>query len=225
MKTFFKFLAITSSVFVYSQQTQQVNQGIGYEFFPTKSVTSNGKTLKYEDIIGTPYADTDFKMAKLADNYEEVPVRYNSYKDEVEFKKGENIQVVPKQKEFSRITIKKPSQTIVNLETNDNLQGYFFELVPGKIALYKKEKTVFKDEVPAINSYAASKPAEFIKQNPVYYIKTENNFIKKPKNQKEIIEAFPSLKDQINTYFKSNKVKFNNEEDLIKLVNHLNQQS
>ncbi|MEG1589376.1 hypothetical protein [Chryseobacterium sp.] len=225
MKTFFKFLAITSSVFVYSQQTQQVNQGIGYEFFPTKSVTSNGKTLKYEDIIGTPYADTDFKMAKLADNYEEVPVRYNSYKDEVEFKKGENIQIVPKQKELSRITIKKPLQTIVNLETNDNLQGYFFELVSGKIALYKKEKTIFKDEALAINSYASSKPAEFIKQNPVYYIKTENNFIKKPKNQKEIIEAFPSLKDQINTYFKSNKVKFNNEEDLIKLVNHLNQQS
>lgn len=223
MKTFFNFLAITSSVFVYSQQTQQVNQGLGYEFFPTKSVTSNGKTLTYDDIMGTPYANKDFKMAKLADNYEAAPVRYNSYKDEIEFKKGENIQIVPKQKEFSKIIIKEPLQTIVNLETNDNLQGYFFELVPGKIALYKKERTVFKDEAPAINSYASAKPAEFIKQDPVYYISINNTFIKKPKNQKEIIEALPNLKDQINTYFKSNKIKFNKEEDLIKLVNFLNQ--
>lgn len=114
-------------------------------------------------------------------------------------------------------------QTIVNLETNDNLKGYFFELVSGKIALYKKERTVFKDEAPAVNSYASSKPAEFVKQDPIYYIKTENTFIKKPKNQKEIIEALPNLKDQINAYFKNNKIKLNKEEDLIKLVNYLNQ--
>lgn len=223
MKTLFKFLALTSSVFVYSQQIQSVNQILGYDFLASKDVTSNGRTLKYDDIMGTPYANKDFQMAKLADNYEEVPVRYNSYKDEIEFKKGENVQVVPKQKEFSRITIKNTLQTIVNLETSDALQGYFFELVFGKIALYKKERTIFKDEAPATNSYASPKPAEFIKQDPIYYISVDNSFIKKPKNQKEIIEALPNLKNQISIFFKNNKIKFNKEEDLIKLVNYLNQ--
>lgn len=224
MKTFLKILAISSNIFIYGQQTLSVNQVLGDNSVFT-GITSSGKIFKYEDIKGTPYTDSLFKMAKLADNYEEVPVRYNSYKDEVEFKKGENIQVVPKQKEFSRINIKASSQTIVYLETGDELKGYFFELVSGKITLYKKEKAIFRNEVPATNSYAASKPAEFKIQDPVYYIGINNSFIKKPKNQKEIIEAFPSLKDQINTYFKSNKVKFNKEEDLIKLVNFLNQQS
>jgi hypothetical protein len=223
MKTFFKFLALTSSVFAYSQQTQSVNQAMGYEFLPTKSVTSNGKTLKYEDIKGSPYIDTSFKMAKIAENYEEVPIRYNNYKDEIEFKKGEDIQVLPKKAEFSKITIKSPQTTIVYLETNDELKGYFTQLVLGKTSLLRKDKTIFKDEVLAPNSYAEGKPAEFRSQDPVYYIETGSSYIKKPKNQKDIIGAFPNLKDKINTFVKENKIKFNKEEDLKKLVVFLNQ--
>lgn len=223
MKTFFKLLALTSGVFMYSQQTQSVNQAMGYEFLPTKIPTSSGKTLKYEDIKGSPYIDTNFKIAKIAENYEEVPVRYNSYKDEVEFKKGESIQVLPKQAEFSKIKIKSPEATIVYLETNDELKGYFTELVLGKTSLLRKDKTIFKDEVPAPNSYAEGKPAEFRNQDAVYYISNGSKYIKKPKSQKDIIEAFPNLKDKINIFVKENKIKFNKEEDLKKLVVFLNQ--
>jgi hypothetical protein len=222
MRTLFKFLAITSSVFTYSQQIQSVNQILGYDYLAAKGITSNGKMLKYDDITGTPYTDKDFKMAKLAENYEEVPVRYNSFKDEVEFKKGEDILVVPKQKEFYKITIKQPLQNIVYLETADDLQGYFFEIASGKIALYKKEKTIFRDETPATNSYGSPKPAELIKQDPVFYLIIDSNFIKKPKNQKSIIEAVPNLGDKINTFVKENRIKFNKEEDLKKLVVFLN---
>lgn len=223
MKTFFKFLVFTSGVFMYGQQTQSVNQAMGYEFLPTKSVTSNGKTLKYEDIKGSPYLDTNFKMAKIADNYEEIAIRYNNYKDEIEFKKGENIQVLPKQAEFSKIKIKSPEATIVYLETNDELKGYFTELVSGKITLLRKDKIIFKDEVPAPNSYAEGKPAEFRNQDPIYYISNGSRYVKKPKALKDIIDVFPNLKDEINTFVKENKIKLNKEEDLKKLVVFLNQ--
>ncbi|UZT96838.1 hypothetical protein ODZ84_16665 [Chryseobacterium fluminis] len=109
------------------------------------------------------------------------------------------------------------------LETNDDMSGYFYELVNGKNKLYKKIKTKFIDMVPALNSYATDRPASFKTLEPVYYIKTENGFIKKPKNLKEITQQLPDKKEAIEEFAKSNKIKFNNEADLIKLVKFLNQ--
>lgn len=141
MRTLVVILALASNAFMYGQQTLSVNQILG-DNSVFSGVTSDGKTLKYEDIKGTPYANNSFRIAKLSENYEEIPVRYNSYKDEIEFKKGEDIQVLPKQKEYSRISIKSPVETIVFLDTNDDLKGYFVELVSGKTTLYRKDKTI-----------------------------------------------------------------------------------
>ncbi len=159
----------------------------------------------------------------MLNKYEQISVRYNSYKDEIEFQKDNSHLVLPKENQFSRIEISSPKQTLVLLETGDDLSGYFFELVNGKNTLYKKVKTKLITAQAAANSYATDKPASFKLQQPVYYIKTEKRWIRKPKNQKDITEAFSDKKDALNTFFKSNKIKFDKEEDLIKLVSFLNQ--
>jgi hypothetical protein len=182
-----------------------------------------GKNITYDNIQGSPYLSKSFSVAKVADSYEEVPVRYNSYKDEIEFQKNGNTLVLPKEKVFSRIEVKSPKQTFVLLNLDDDLKGYFIELVNGKYSLYKKIKTIFKDFTPAANSYTQDRPAIFKNQDPIYYIKIENLMIKKFKNQKEITEQFPDKKETLNIFFKSNKIKFDKEDDLIKLVNFLNQ--
>lgn len=222
-KTILTTLILASINLCFAQNTLSVNGATGTHsvFDGIKSTT--GKTFKYEDIAGSPYYNKDFAIAKIADNYEQVPVRYNSYKDEIEFKKNNEVQVLPKSSVFTRIEIPSSKQTIVLFETFDELSGYFFELVNGKISLYKKIKTKFVDVVPAANGYATERPANFRNLDPVYYIKTEKGFIKKPKNQKEIIAEFPDKKDALTAFFKSNKIKFDKDEDLIKLVTFLNQ--
>lgn len=222
-KTILSILILANVTFVLGQQTLSVNQVLSDHsvFDGVKSTT--GKSFKYEDISGTPYLTKTFSNAKLADNYEQLPVRYNSYTDEIEFQKNEKTSVLPKESKFSRIEISSPKQTLALLETNDDLSGYFFEILVGKNSLYKKIKTKFIDYVPATNGYASDRPASFKVLDPVYYIKTEKGFIKKPKNQKDIIEQFPDKKEALTTFFKSNKIKFDKEEDLIKLVTFLNQ--
>ncbi|WP_288444036.1 hypothetical protein [uncultured Chryseobacterium sp.] len=116
-----------------------------------------------------------------------------------------------------------PKQVLVLHDTSDDLNGYFFELISEKNTLYKKVKTKFTDVVPAPNSYASEKSANFRTLPLVYYIKTQKGFIKKPKRQKNIINQFPDKKDSLNNFFKSNKIKFDKDEDLIKLVNFLNE--
>lgn len=207
----------------YAQQVRMTNEIFGDNATFGGIKSSTGKVLNYGDILGSPYLNKEFSNAKTAANNEQVLVRYNSYSDQVEFKKNEDVQVLPKSSEFSRIEISNPKQVIVLLDTSDELSGYFFELANGKNILYKKIKTNFIDFVPATNGYVNDKPATFKTLAPVYYIKTENSLIKKPKNQKDIISQFPDKKDSLTTFFKSNKIKFDKEGDLTKLVNFLNQ--
>ncbi len=192
--------------------------------FYAKINSANGKTLEYSEIKGSPYTNPEFFSAKIAENYEKVNVRYNSYSDQVEYEKEDKVYTLPKETTFSKIEISSsPKQVLVMLNTNDEFSGYFYEIIDNKIGLYKKVKTKFTDTVPAANSYSSEKPASFKTLDPIYYIKTEKGFIKSPKNQKEILAQFPSKKDVLNRFFKENRVKFNNEEDLKKLVNFLNQ--
>ena len=220
---------IISSVFLtiislgYSQQTLSVNQVLGDNSVFGGVKSESGKTLKYEDIKGSPYYDTNFQLAKVGDNYENIKVRYNSYKDEVEFQKDGKVQVLPKESVFSRIEILKPKTVLSYLDTNDSMSGYFFELKNGKNSLYKKIRTDFKDIVHAPNSYASERPATFRTNTPIYYIKTdEGNFLKNPKNEKDILQKNTVKDNQVKAFIKSNKIKLNKEEDLIKLVDYLN---
>ncbi len=184
-----------------------------------------GKTLTYDDILGSPYVDKNFREAKIADGYQNLPVRYNSYKDEVEFKGNSGIMVIPKEQKFNTIEILDPSIILVYLNTNDENSGYFYKLNNGKILLYKKIITKFIDVIPASSSYTEDKPANFKTLDPIYYIQIEENkFIKKPKTKKDFLNQIPSDKKEIlNTYFNNNKVKFDKEEDLKKLVQFLDQ--
>ncbi|WP_295201717.1 hypothetical protein [uncultured Chryseobacterium sp.] len=223
-KTFF-YLLILPFNFCLAQNyssTLSVNDIVGdHAVFGVKSENS-GKSLKYDEIAGSPYFDKNFYNAKVANDYGTVPIRYNSYKDEIEFENEGKPLVLPKDPKFYKIELLSPKKTIVYLNTEDNLTGYFFEIVDGKNILYKKVKTKFIDSVPAANSYATDKPASFKQLDPIYYIKANNRFIKSPKSQKDIINSFSDKKDEIEGFFKSNKIKFNKEEDLIKLTNFLN---
>lgn len=227
-------LLLFSSIFTFAQNftpssyqggsgTLSINNlGGDHAVFNVKSENS-GRSLKYDEIIGSPYLDKNFRDASVAKDYEKTSIRYNSYLDEIEFQKDSKPLVLPKEEKFSKIELTLPKETLVLLETDDNLKGYFFELVNGKISLYKKIKTKFIDALPAANSYASDRAASFKLLDPVYYIKTERSYIKKPKNQKEIIESFPDKKEALISFFKENKIKFDKEEDLKKTVIFLNQ--
>lgn len=184
---------------------------------------NSSKELNYDEIKGTPFPNKQFVAAKFKDNFETAPARYNSFNDNIEYKKNDEIFVLPDTEDFSRVTYIDTKETLVNLKTGDELSGYFYEIVNGKNSLYKKIKTKYIDATPAKTTYDSDKPASFKTLSPVYYIKTDKGFIKKPKNQKEILEQFPDKKEALNTFFKENKIKFDKEEDLKKLVNFLNQ--
>ncbi len=182
--------------------------------------------LSYDEIQGSPYLDKDFFQATFiisdTDNGETAPARYNAYSDNIEFKKGDEVLALLPDNPFTKIRFFDTNQTLIKLNVDDDLKGYFFEIVKGKNSLYKKVKAKFNDFVPAANSYATDRQANFNILNPTFYINTEKGFIKRPNNKREIMEQFPDKKEALNSFFKENKVRFDKEEDLKRLVIFLN---
>ena len=184
---------------------------------------ATSKNMSYDEIQGSPYFDKSFTPAMMAENYDSAPARYNSYDDRIEYRKDDKIFFLPLENQFERVVFTSTNKIFVLLETNDDYKGYFLELINGENRLYKKIKTKFIESAPASNTYSTDKPAYFKTLAPFYYIETKNGFIKQPKNQKEFLNSYiGDDKDKILIFFKENKIKFDSEKDLIKLVNFLN---
>ncbi|MFL9834787.1 hypothetical protein [Chryseobacterium terrae] len=184
--------------------------------------SKNGKQLSYEEVKGSPYLVKDFRSAKIADGYEMVLARYNAYTDEVEFKKGDGVYVLPKNKDFSQINFLNSKDNLILISNGDDSSGYYFKITGDKNSLLKKEKVVFNDVVPSASSYESEKPAKFLSQKPIYYFKTDKGVVKKILNNNDIYDLFPDKKQSVNKFIKEKRIKINQENDLIELVNYLN---
>ncbi|AZB19458.1 hypothetical protein EG352_17585 [Chryseobacterium indologenes] len=196
------------------------------EMYMNQPSAPGARTIAYSDIQGDPYFKKDFTPTRFQGVTEPAPARYNTYLDEIEFKKKDDkVYVLPKSDTFPKLTFLDSKDTLVRLDTGDDLSGYFFEIVRGEYGLYKKIKTTFLNGEKADNAYSNNTPPSFKNLNPIYYIKTPDGFIKNPKNSKECMDGLPGKKEQLEGFFKSNKIKFNKQDDLIKLVNFLNGKS
>jgi hypothetical protein len=209
-------------VFVDAQQSLNINSVTGSQSVFESVASGTGAPLKYEDIQGSPYQSPLFQKASVGEKYGNIDVRYNAYTDDIEFLNNGKTEVLPKQDDFSRIEVLPSKQVFVYLNNSVEPKGYLTEVAKGKNSVYKKEKIIFKDAIPAPNTYQTGKPAMFIKQDPVYYVKTASGSINKVSSLKKITNLFPEKEKEYNTYIKSNNLKFN-DADIAKLVAFINQ--
>jgi len=221
MKKQLVLLFVGINTFVLAQNTMILRQDINKKSEIGVNSTS-GKIIRYDEILGSPYDDKIFREAKVAEGYKNAFVRYNSYKDEVEFQQNEEVMIVPKQDPFKSIEILSPKQKIVLLNLSGETEGYYYEITKGKYSLYKKIKINFTDVKAPTSPYGKEEPAEFSSPTITYFLVTQSKVIKKPKNNKDILQLVDSNQAVAN-FLKENKIKFDKEEDLKKLTEFLNQ--
>ena len=217
------FLSITS---LQAQQISVTEMARTARFSKIIDEVNNGpKKIKYSDIQGTPYYYVNFVPARVGDTSGIIPIRYNPFLDTVEVMDNNtgNVYELPIEETYPKFTFQTTNEKLVLVNTNNEYSGYFFELVGGKNRLLKKISTKFKDEIPAPNTLVSAIPAKFVVQKPIYFIKTEDSVIKVTKKSDDLINALSEDKrDAVKDFIKSNKIKLNEEPDLIKLVTFLN---
>ena len=220
MKSISTLILLTFATISLHAQANLFNEAYRFNKFMNEISTPKGP-LTYGDITGNAYYNTNFLSAKIENATTLISVRYNKYTDTVEILKDGSIYVLPKNEKYSRIAYTTSPDVLVYLNSGE-MEGYYFELFPGKYRLLKKLKTEFRPEVPALNSFTSAVPPKFENANPVYYFEINNQFVKVTKNSKDFVNQLTENKDSAAEFIKSNKLKLNQEADLIRLAKFLN---
>ena len=219
---------ITISIFCAATflHAQQIDLNRNAQFSKSMDEINNGKnTIKYSDIQGTPYYYPNFVPAKVGDTSGVIPIRYSPFLDSVEILDNNNCNVyqLPKEEAYPKFTFQKTNEKLILVSTNDAFSGYFFELVNGNYQLLKKMITKFRDATAPANTLVSGIPAKFEIQKPIYFLKTQSGITRLSKKADDLLSALPAdKKDAAKDFIKSNKIKLNDELDLIKLVTFLN---
>lgn len=210
-KVLFVFIAIHSQMLF-----SQVGLGVNAQSFYETLYFKNNK-YEYKDIKGSPYLNTEFKLADVGANYKDIPTRYNSYTDSFEFKKDESIYVIPKEDNLSKIVFKNTKQTFILIPVNDTKM--YLEQINGS-GLLKKRTTVFKEFRKATSSYEQDVPASFENIAPKYYYLSKEGKVTEL-SKKSIANSLPEKEKELKSFMKQNNLSFDKESDLLKIADFL----
>ena len=182
--------------------------------------------LKLSDIQGTPYLDDQFAPAKIIASegtiYADIPLRYNAYSDDLEFKKGNDVYTIDPKTIIRRAEFGGLVFSCRSYDYEGKTQNGFFEvLVDGAGALLVKYTIRFleQDEVKA---FAVQKPARFEEVQKQYFISIEGGAAKLLGNKKSLIEMFGEKKAEMETFISKNKLAVKGDDALTKILVHYN---
>ena len=181
-------------------------------------------TLNYRDVEGSPYYTGDFVkgVAYLKDgNFASVPLRYDIFRDEIEFLKENKIYWL-KKSDILYVRCGTDILVLANAISDTSQLGYFFLRSTGKNKLLCKKTIGYSPEVPP-KGYSETVPARFKQENDEFFIQVEGKPIQKVKSSKDLSAIFADNKSALD-YIKKEKIRATKFNDLQKLFNYLNSQ-
>lgn len=224
MKTLFSSILAT---FIFSLSYAQLEQspsesdlGQPYNFITIKN-SSN------KDITGSPYLNETFLPGEIYTKdgklHKGIKLRYNIYKDEIEFMKGEEILGLKRREITIYAVIGSDTLLTKVYGDSDNVgYGHFFLLVSGKKQLLVKKRKNFLEGTEEKGYVEAKNPA-FVDAGENFYLSNNDDMMANEVPKKKEISAFFGDKEtEITTYMKQEKISLRKQSDLVKLVSYYN---
>jgi len=188
----------------------------------------NRHFLTEADIKGSPYLSKEFQTGYVLTGknvrYTGVPLRYNIYTDEIEFKNADgqalaidfpgNIKEV---KIGHDIFIYRLYQADKNLLK----AGYFRLLNRGKAQGLVKYRMVFREAEPAA-AYKDPQPPKFERKPPAFYVSLNKKPAIPVRNLKSLLNVLKDHKKALVSFVHEQKIKIRREGDLKRLLVYYN---
>jgi hypothetical protein len=197
-----------------------------YAQLPIKATKYNSN-LKTK-IVGSPYTQKMFSQAKVGTVEQKNFMRYNVFNDEFEFISAQkDTLILDKIEDFGTIvfpeTNKKFQLVAYTNSKNKLFYGYLISLKENNgFALFKKESIQYVEEKIAKTSMEVNMPAKYIKMDDTFFLKNkEKGTSEFPENKKGFVKLFPDKKEVIETFLKENKINFDSESDLMKIIDFI----
>jgi hypothetical protein len=194
------------------------------------NVFSIGKrATKEKHIDGSKYFNgNDFEKVSILGYSKNVQnLRYDAYNDEMEYNANGNnyyIDKIPDQV-IHFIDLNKIYVCFKYKYLGKDYFGYLYQIIDNKdkYSLYKKERIEKLDGEKSLNGIVGERNDYYVKDKDIYLISKNNQLSKFPKNVNDASEFFSIDKKELENFTKSNKINFNKELDLLKLVEFVNQ--
>lgn len=223
MKNILKIILIHTFLFSSINYSQVVGisnlSGTNYEmtFIPRdKEDTSK----EFQIIAQKMYLNQAYIPSRIDDFKDDINIRYNIYKDEMEF--INNDKVLYLKKEIGRkIHFMKLDINYEVFNYNGKLM-YFQILNKNGVKLLCKQNIEFQQSKPAETSYQKDRPADFNRKDDTFFIQIKEEIIELPTNNKKFFKLLDSSDEKLKKFTSEKKLNIKNKEDLIKIIEFYN---
>jgi hypothetical protein len=185
------------------------------------------QNLTLDEIKGSPYLNAQFIKGTVVttkgNKFTDVPLRYDQYQDELQFKKDGKTMTFWPRSVVKRAEFGNRVFTYATFKTNGNkIKGGYFEiLAPGNVRLLAHHSIKFFEK-EKVKPYVDPKPARFDWAMEDFYIQAGALPAQPVTKKKNLLAAFPGHQKEIADYYKANRLSAKDKKDLIKLVNYYN---
>ena len=160
MRTIFFALLILLSTMEAFCQLEQIEE---FNNILLRTRASESRFKEYEDIEGNPYSNKDLIPGTIVfvsgNHVDNLPLRYNWYSNDMEFKYQGNVLALPRTQDIDYIMIE--GNKYVPFYYLKNMSGYMIELCRGNYSLFRRENVRFVEAKPPQSGYDVYQPAKF----------------------------------------------------------------
>jgi hypothetical protein len=204
-------------------------QTTGYSMgdFSNSSLGSGyGKiTNVWNDIKGSPFEHDEFHPGEVFTSsrlhYTGVLLRYNIYSDQMEFKKTDGgIFEIDRPETLDSILIGDSKYIYTSYKAGLKIQnGYLKVLTQGIPVLLLRMNVILKAaEPPAL--YKDAVPPQFERGLDRFLLLFPPNEAIPFSGKKDFLEILPAYHAEMDQFINKNKIKFNRQEDMIRMINY-----
>jgi len=177
-------------------------------------------------VKGTPYLDDSYVNGTIAfaTNTRTVQLRYNAYKDLMEFQADGQARVLDPSTTIKKVNFGETTFVVEKYINEKGIQkyGYFTLLDTGKVSLFSKKSVKFTPGLKGRALDGGDQPAEYRRNPDEFYFKVKDGEMTEIKSIKAMIAAFPDKQDELLAFAKKEKISPRDEEELVKLVKYYN---
>jgi hypothetical protein len=189
------------------------------------NINAQVATAAPANVKGTPYLNEAYADGVIifANNKRTAPVRYNAYKDLIEYKQDGIARVLDPSTTIKKVQLDKTTFVVEKYESDGKpMFGYFELLDSGKVKLYSKKVVKYLPPMKGRALDGSDQPAEFKRSADVFYYKVGDGILQEVRNIKTMIAGFPDKQEELSQFAKKEKISPRNEEELIELVRYYN---
>ena len=233
MKLFLIILTVFASLLCFGQQpnlntpVDMVDQVSNMENLIRALSFQTSMEPKAENVEGTAYLHDEFEngdvLLATGVKYTGIPLRYNVYNDQIEFRnQAGKVYNINNPEGIRELIIGDSRFIYVGCLRNKKMQGAFVEVISeGHISLLKHHRIKIQPAKPAQTHQEAQAP-KFVKIPSEYLIRKADGVGQYFKNEKELLALLSDKKSEISKLISRENLSVNQEKDLIRIINFYN---